>query len=98
MLAYSQFNITSDNNINGLIDKDSIDLNSLDYGLGAGFLCEYPVSFFVLRGYVDLDVFLGTKLKLNGNDDGAFLTYQNGGKVTTGLSGITLGLGVVIPL
>ena len=98
MLAYSQFNISSENSINGAIDEDSIDLNSLDFGVGTGLLCEYPVSFFVLRAYVDLDIYLGTKLKLNGNNDGAFLTYQSGGKVTTGLGGVTLGLGLTIPL
>ncbi len=99
LVTFSSFNITSDTNIQGASQFDSLDFKSLDLGLGAGILYEYPIGFVVLRAYLDLDIYYGGKIKLKeDNPDGGFLLDENGNKLTTGWGGLTSGLGVTIPL
>lgn len=98
LVTFSSFNITSDSRISSISDSETLDLKSTDLGVGAGIVYEYPIGFFVLRAYLDLDIYYGGKLKLKeDNPDGAFLLDANGNKLTTGWTGLTAGLGVIIP-
>lgn len=60
---------------------------------------EYPLKFMVLRAYLDLDIYVGGKMKLEeDNSNDGYLMTNNGEKVTTGWSGFNTGIGIVIPL
>ena len=100
LVTLSSFNITSDSKTIGpaAAQFDSLDFKSVDYGLGAGIIYEYPISFFVLRAYIDLDIYYGGRMKWkeDRNKEG-FLLNPSGDKLTTGWGGLNSGLGITIP-
>ena len=99
LATFSSFDISTDSSITGIPYADGLAFKSIDYGLGTGILYEYPLSFIVFRAYLDLDIYYGGKLKLKENNpDGGFLLDENNNQLRTGWSGISLGLGVTIPL
>ncbi|HDZ06141.1 hypothetical protein [Maribacter sp.] len=99
LVTFSSFNITSDLTTSGTNQFDSLDFKSIDYGLGGGLLYEYPLGFLVLRAYIDLDLYYGGRIKLKeDNPDGGYLLNENGDKLTTGWSGLTVGMGFTIPM
>lgn len=99
LVTFSGLNITSDSQISGTTQIESIDFKSTDFGLGGGFLYEYPLGFIVLKTYLDLDIYYGGKIKLRENNpDGGYLLNDEGEKVTTGWTGLTFGFGVTIPI
>lgn len=99
MVTFSNLDIVSDSEISGSPMFESLGFKSTDFGLGAGILYEYPVSFIILRAYLDIDIYYGGKLSLKGTsaDDG-FLIDDSGNKLTTGWSGLTSGIGIAIPM
>ena len=99
LMTFSSYNITSDTKTLGAIQLESIDFKSMDLGLGAGVIYEYPIGFLVLRTYIDLDIYYGGKIKLKeDNTEDGYLLDANGDKLTTGWGGLTFGLGVTLPL
>lgn len=79
-------------------ESGEIDFKSLDFGVGTGITYEYPLNFMVLRAYLDLDIYVGGKLKLEDNSNDGYLMTDNGKKVTTGWSGFNAGIGIAIPI
>ncbi|WP_324027109.1 hypothetical protein QSV08_04935 [Maribacter sp. BPC-D8] len=99
LVTFSSFDVISDSDIVGVSVFESLEFKSTDLGLGAGILYEYPLSFIILRAYVDLDVYYGGKMKLKeDNPDGGFLLNDNGDKLTTGWGGLSAGVGITIPM
>ena len=80
-------------------NEDNMDFKSFDFGTAIGLNYEYSLKFIIFRAHLDLDIYLGGKLRLkeNGSDD-LYVTDDNGNKVTTGRTGFTSGLGFLIPL
>ncbi|CAM1369409.1 hypothetical protein [Tenacibaculum xiamenense] len=77
--------------------NDKLEFNSLDFGGAIALNYEYSVGYIVLRAHLDLNVYIGGKLTLENDDSGAYLTTPSGGRLTTGWSGITGGIGLVVP-
>lgn len=77
--------------------SEKLELNSLDFGGALALNYEYSIGYIILRGHLDLNIYVGGKISLEGDDSGAFLTNQSGDRVTTGWSGITGGIGVIVP-
>lgn len=99
LLTSSRLSLKTTSKILNATESDEIDFKSLDFGTGIGMTYEYPLKFMVLKAYIDLDIYLGGKLKLQEkNPDGLYLLNNNGEKVTTGWTGFNTGLGIVIPI
>ena len=77
--------------------SEKLEFNSLDFGGAIALNYEYSVGYIILRAHLDLNVYVGGKISLQSDDSGAFLTNQSGDKVTTGWSGITGGIGLIVP-
>jgi hypothetical protein len=98
LVTSSKLSLKTESKIIATSESNGIDFKSLDYGAGVGITYEYPLSFMVLRAYVDLDLYVGGQLKLEGNSTDGYLMTNNGKKVTTGWSGFNTGIGIAIPI
>lgn len=99
LITKSNVYFISESRVLNNIQEDKFYFNSLDLGTGIGLNYEYSLKFIILRVHLDLDIYIGGKLKLNENNpDGGYLTNDSGKKVTTGWSGFTGGMGLIIPV
>jgi hypothetical protein len=99
MTALSRVFLTSESKILNDIQEDNVNFNSTDYGGAVGLNYEYSFGFIIVRAHLDLDVYYGGKLKLDNTEfEGGFLTNDNGDKVTSSWTGISSGIGIIIPL
>jgi hypothetical protein len=98
LITSSNLILTTESKILYTVDSESLEFKSLDFGGALGINYEYALSFITLRAHLDLNIYLGGKLALKDDDSGAFLTDQSGNKLTTGWTGLTAGIGVIIPL
>jgi hypothetical protein len=79
------------------ITKENIDFQSINLGVGARILYEYPVSFFIVRASLGFDLTFGGALKFQENSE--FHLENNGGdKVKTNWSGLRTSVGIAIPI
>jgi len=99
LVTSSKLSLKTESKIENTTENSGIDFKSLDFGTGVGITYEYPLNFMVLRAYLDLDIYVGGKIKLeeDTSNDGYLMT-NNGGKVTTGWSGFNAGIGIAIPI
>lgn len=98
LLTSSSLSLKTESKILNTTESSGIDFKSLDFGVGTGITYEYPLNFMVLRAYLDLDIYVGGKLKLEDNSNDGYLMTNNGKKVTTGWSGFNAGIGIAIPI
>lgn len=96
MVTLSDLQLNSETSVEN-VHLDSFNFNSIDYGIGALITYKYPIGFMFLRVYLGADFFIGGKLKFE-EIDGAHLTFNDGGNVNTGWTGMISGIGVSIPL
>jgi len=95
--TYSMLEINSHTQILGEVSKDNIKLQSTDFGVGGRLIYEYPLSFFMLRASIGVDIVIGGKLKFKENND-YHLENNNGDPVKTNWTGLRTGIGVSFPL
>ena len=95
--TYSSLKIISFNEIANSTDRQELKLHSIDYGIGASLIYEYPVGFITLRASAGFDFVLGGKLFFN-DEDNLYVENNNGDPVRTGWTGLRTGIGVAIPL
>jgi hypothetical protein len=93
----SSLDIESTSMIGSDANNDSLSFDSFDYGLGAQFRYEYPVSFFIIRAHIGYDVVLSGKLKFQEIKE-AHLLNNSGEDVKTGWTGLRTGVGIAIPI
>lgn len=99
LVTSSSLSVRTESKILNTTESSGIDFKSLDFGAGVGITYEYPLKFMVLRAYVDLDIYVGGKLKLDeDNSNDGYLLNKNGEKVTTGWTGFNTGIGIAIPI
>lgn len=98
LVTSSSLSLKTESKILYTTESGEIDFKSLDFGVGTGITYEYPLNFMVLRAYLDLDIYVGGKLKLEDNSNDGYLMTNNGKKVTTGWSGFNAGIGIAIPI
>ena len=98
LVTSSSLSLKTESKILGTTESSGIDFKSLDFGFGSGITYEYPLNFMVLRAYLDLDIYVGGKLKLEDSSNDGYLMTNNGKKVTTGWSGFNAGIGIAIPI
>lgn len=98
MITPSTLILKFENRILNSTQNETFEFGSLDLGGAVGLNYNYMLSFITLRAHLDLNLYDGGDLTLKGDDSDSFLTNQNGNKVTTGWSGINVGIGVLIPL
>lgn len=98
LVTSSSLSLKTESKIEDATESSGIDFKSLDFGTGVGITYEYPLNFMVLRAYLDLDIYVGGKLKLEDDSNGGYLMTNNGKKVTTGWSGFNAGIGIAIPI
>jgi hypothetical protein len=77
--------------------SEKLEFNALDFGGAIALNYEYPIGYVILRAHLDFNLYVGGKITLESDDSGAYLTDQSGDKVTNGWSGITGGIGLMIP-
>ncbi len=94
----SNLTLTTESSILNIVQEESLKFKSLDFGGALGINYEYSLNFISLRAHLDLNIYLGGKLSLKEDDSGGFLTDQSGNKVTTGWTGLSGGIGFLIPL
>jgi hypothetical protein len=79
------------------ITKENIDFQSINLGIGARVLYEYPVSFFIIRASLGFDLTFGGTLRVKENSE--FRLENNAGdKVKTNWTGLRTSVGVAIPI
>lgn len=99
LVTSSSLSLRTESKILNTTESSGIDFKSLDFGAGVGITYEYSLKFMVLRAYVDLDIYVGGKLKLDeDNSNDGYLLNKNGEKVTTGWTGFNTGIGIAIPI
>ena len=98
LVTSSNLNLTSASRIMNAHQSESLEFRSLDFGGAVGINYEYSIGFITLRAHLDLNVYIGGKLTLKDDDSGGFLTDQSGNKVTTSWTGLTGGIGLILPL
>jgi hypothetical protein len=98
VVTNSSLSLKTESKILGTTESSGIEFKSLDFGVGSGITYEYPLNFMVLRAYLDLDIYVGGKLKLEDSSNDGYLMTNNGKKVTTGWSGFNAGIGIAIPI
>jgi hypothetical protein len=99
LVTSSRLSLKTESKVLNTTENSGIDFKSLDFGTGIGMAYEYPLKFMVLRAYLDLDIYLGGKLKLKENNpNDGYLMTKNGEKVTTGWTGFNTGIGIAIPI
>lgn len=98
LVTPSSLTLISESEIMNTTQKDSLEFKSLDFGGALGINYEYSLNFITLRAHLDLNIYLGGKLKLKDDNSGAYLQDQNGNKVTTGWTGLLGGIGIIVPL
>jgi hypothetical protein len=79
------------------ITNENIEFQSVNLGVGARVLYEYPVSFFIIRAAVGFDLTFGGVLVFKENSDFQ-LEDNNGDKVKTNWTGLRTGIGISIPI
>ena len=98
LVTPSSLILTSESRILNVTQSESLEFRSLDFGGAVGINYEYSIGFITLRAHLDLNVYIGGKLTLKDDDSGGFLTDQSGNKVTTSWTGLTGGIGLIVPL
>lgn len=98
LVTPSRLILTSESKILNEEQSDSFEFRSLDFGGALGLNYEYSIGFMTLRAHLDVNVYVGGKLTLKGDNSDGFLTDQNGNKVTTSWTGFNGGIGLIIPL
>ncbi|WAC02129.1 hypothetical protein N7U66_20525 [Lacinutrix neustonica] len=98
LVTSSNLNLTSASRILSAPQSESLEFKSLDFGGAVGINYEYSIGFITLRAHLDLNVYIGGKLTLKDDDSGGFLIDQSGNKVTTSWTGLTGGIGLIVPL
>ena len=98
LVTPSSLTLISESRILNETQSESLEFRSLDFGGAVGVNFEYSIGFIILRAHLDLNVYIGGKLTAKDEDSGGFLTNQMGNKVTTGWTGITGGIGLIVPL
>lgn len=79
-------------------EEDSLEFSSIDIGIGASLIYEYPItSFLILRASLGFDLVLSTQLNFK-DIDNAHLLDESDNKVKTGWSGLRSGIGIAIPI
>ncbi len=96
-MTYSMLEIDSYTQIADEVNKDNIKLQSIDFGVGGRLIYEYPLSFFMLRASIGVDVVIGGKLKFKENNE-YHLENNNGDPVKTNWTGLRTGIGISVPL
>lgn len=98
LITSSTLVLTTESKILYTVESESLEFKSLDFGGALGINYEYSLNFITLRAHLDLNVYIGGKMTFKDDDSGAYLTDQNGDKLTTGWTGLIGGIGVIVPL
>lgn len=98
MMTSSNLILTTDSRILNNAESESLEFNALDFGGAVGLNYEYSIGSIALRAHLDFNILVGGKLTLKDDDSDGFLTNQNGGKVTTGWTSISGGVGLIFPV
>ena len=93
---FTQLDLEGYSKISDIVTNESIDFNSIDFGLGARFIYDIPISVVKLRLNLGYDLMLGGELKFKENSDFS-LEDDQGNRVKTGWSGFRSGIGIVVP-
>ncbi|WBX75753.1 hypothetical protein PG911_13975 [Tenacibaculum ovolyticum] len=94
---FSNLNLDSYSQIGDTINQEEVKFNAIDFGAGIQFNYEYPLLFLKIRANLGYDLTFGGKLKFKENSDLNLVNDANE-DVTTGWSGLRIGLGVAIPI
>lgn len=97
LITGSKLIVKTESKISNTIEASALNFKSTDFGTGAVLIYRYPVKTVTFRATLGVDFYLGGKLKFEDIED-AHLLDEKGNKVTTGWSGLNLGIGVSIPL
>jgi len=93
----SSLDLDSYSQIGNNLNKEQLEFKSIDFGVGLQLNYEYPISFLRLKANLGYDLFLSGKLTYKRNSD-LHLVNNKDKKVTTGWSGLRIGIGVAIPI
>jgi len=93
---FTTMNLENYYQISESVSQDGIEFQSVNLGLGARVLYEYPISFFIIRASVGFDLTFGGSLTFKENSD-FHLEDNNGDKVKTNWTGLRTGIGIAIP-
>ncbi|MEP1488656.1 MAG: hypothetical protein ABJL44_17525 [Algibacter sp.] len=96
LITSSELIVKSESEISNSIENSILNFKSIDFGTGAILIYRYPIKTITLRAILGADFYLGGKLKFEEIKD-AHLLDSKGNKVTTGWSGLNLGVGISIP-
>ncbi|WP_419211338.1 hypothetical protein ACNR9Q_11350 [Maribacter sp. X9] len=94
---FSTMNLENYTKISESVSQDEIVFQSVNLGVGARVLYEYPVSFFIIRASVGFDLTFGGSLTFKENND-FYLEDNNDDKVRTNWTGLRTGIGIAIPI
>ncbi|WP_203257848.1 hypothetical protein [Hyunsoonleella ulvae] len=97
LITSSKLIVKSESNIANSFDNDVLNFRSIDFGSGAIMIYRYPLKVITLRATLGADFYIGGKLKFEDMKE-AHLLDSSGNKVTTGWSGLNLGIGIAFPL
>lgn len=93
---FTQLDLESYSKISDIVTNETIDFNSIDFGIGARLIYDIPISVVKLRLNLGYDLMLGGELKFKENSD-FYLEDNQGDAVKTGWSGFRSGIGIVVP-
>lgn len=93
---YTTLGVESYSQVADYLSTETIDFDSMDFGLGVRFIYDIPVYVVKLRLNAGYDFMLGGELILSEDRDYA-LEDNTGDRVKTGWSGLRSGIGIVVP-
>ncbi|MFS4454518.1 hypothetical protein [Maribacter sp. 2304DJ31-5] len=94
---YSTMSLENFTEILDDVTEENIDFQSINLGVGARVIYEYPLSFLIIKASVGFDLTFGGTLMFQENSD-FHLENNAGEKVKTNWTGLRTALGIAIPL
>lgn len=95
-INYNKLDLKTYSKIADNTSNESIEFNSVDFGLGIRLLYELPVSIVKIRFNIGYDLVFGGDFKFKENNDFS-LEDNKGNTIKSGWSGFRTGIGIVVP-